>query len=196
MTARALLPLHGSHGQFLKGAVITGVPNEIVAIWVADGAAEYFGQPSLPAGDDATEPAASTPATGDGSLAATGDTAATEGDPEQPADDPTATADGEAGSSPSGFEAQLGDVVELNADAGTVTVVAIAGSPEADAFRAASGNPDQPTGLREQPTVPAHPDPETATTGAPENASTRASRPRRSAGRHPSGEQPRKRGKG
>jgi len=39
--ARAVQNLTGSYGQFLSGAPIVGVPDEIVATWVRDRAAVY-----------------------------------------------------------------------------------------------------------------------------------------------------------
>lgn len=54
-TARAILPLTGPDGTFDKGAIITGVPAETLAIWVEHGAAEYIGgeaaAPMPPASD-------------------------------------------------------------------------------------------------------------------------------------------------
>lgn len=60
MNARAILPLTGPHGTFPKGAPIIGVPEEIVAVWVGDGAAELI--PAAPEPDEtATAPPPETP---------------------------------------------------------------------------------------------------------------------------------------
>lgn len=39
MSPRATLPLNGPHGNFLPGDDLRGVPDDIVAVWIADGAA-------------------------------------------------------------------------------------------------------------------------------------------------------------
>jgi hypothetical protein len=57
MTARAILPLAGPHGVFAKGAEIRGVPDEIVDIWVRDGAAERTSPPTPPTTEDGRETA-------------------------------------------------------------------------------------------------------------------------------------------
>lgn len=49
MTARALKALNGPHGNFLPGQIIHGVPADVVAVWIHDGAAAEEGTPAAAA---------------------------------------------------------------------------------------------------------------------------------------------------